>query len=255
MATWKFGSTDLTSAGVYNVIDLSDAQGIPPVRGDNAEIPMREGRPHLEKMFDQRLLTLGMYLKGSSISNFESNLDTLKLLFGNRARQYLTRTMSGGATRRVYAEVTKFDVKQEGNDFARMTVDFLLAEPFFRSTTETNVLTAITTSPQTFTITNAGSVADRSAIITLTGPLNYPKLTNVTNGVWVGYNDVIGAGNVVVIDTSLFTCLLATTNRLNVLVHSGDAYFFKLQPGANSLSLETLTTGGSVRIAFYPPYL
>lgn len=257
MATWKFGSTDLTSAGVYNVIDLSDAQGIPPVRGDNAEIPMREGRPHLEKMFDQRLLTLGMYLKGSSISNFESNLDTLKLLFGKRARQYLTRTMNGGATRRVYAEVTKFDVKQEGNDFARMTVDFLLAEPFFRSTTETNVLTAITTSPQTFTITNAGSVADRSAIITFNGTLNYPKLTNVTNGVWVGYNDVVavGSGNAIVVDSSAFTCLMSTTNMLNKLVHSGDSYFFKLEPGANTISLETLTTGGSVRIQFYPPYL
>lgn len=255
MATWKFGSTDLTSAGVYNVIDLSDAQGLPPVRGDNAEIPMREGRPHLEKMFDQRLLTLGMYLKGSSISNFESNLDTLKLLFGKRARQYLTRTMSGGATRRVYAEVTKFDVKQEGNDFARMTVDFKLAEPFFRSIAQVNDLRTVSASPLAYTLGNGGNVDDRSAIITLTGPLNYPKLTNITNGVWVGYNDVIGAGNVVVIDSSAFTCLLATTNMLNKLVHSGDAYFFKLQPGANSLSLETLTTGGSVRIQFYPPYL
>lgn len=255
MATWQFGTTDLTSAGAYNVIDLSDAQGLPPVRGDNAEIPMREGRPHLEKTFDQRILSLGMYLKGSSISDFESKLDTFKLLFGKRARQYLTRAMNGGATRRVYAEVTKFDVSQEGNDFARIVVDFLLAEPFFRSTTQTNVLTSISTSPQTFTITNAGTVEDRGAIITLTGPLNYPKLTNITNGVWVGYNDVIGAGNAVVIDSSLFTCLLGASNALNKLVHSGDAYFFKLQPGSNSLSLETLTTGGSVRIQFYPPYL
>lgn len=254
-STWKFGSVELTSIGAYNVTDFSSLHELPEVRGDNAEIPMREGRPHLEKMFDQRTMSLGMYIRGSSRPDFELKMNMFKALFGNRARQYLQMTMGDGSSRRALAEVMKAPITQKSDRYCRAIVEFRLAEPFFRSIAQVNQLQAISASPTLFTLGNGGNVDDRSAIITLTGPLNYPKLTNVTNGVWVGYNDVIGAGNVVVIDASAFTCLLATTNMLNKLVHSGDAYFFKLQPGANSLSLETLTTGGSVRIAFYPPYL
>ena len=252
---WSFGGIDLSLAGAMNVVDLSDALGMPAVRGDNPEIPMREGRPHVEKMFDQRVITLGIYLMGTSVMDFEATLNEVKLLLGRRTRQTLQRTMADGSLRNVQAEVINLDPKLDSPVSARITVDFKLAEPFFRSITQVNQLQAISASPTLFTLGNGGNVDDRSAIITLTGPLNYPKLTNVTNGVWVGYNEVIGAGNVVVIDTSAFTCLLGTTNMLNKLVHSGDSYFFKLQPGINSLSLETLTTGGSVRIQFYPPYL
>lgn len=252
---WRFGDTDFTLAGATNVVDLSGALAMPPVRGDNAEIPMREGRPHVEKMFDQRVITLGMALQGSSIPDFENKLEALKLLFGSRTRQYLQQTLAAGGVRRALAEVMKFDPKLESPVSAKMTVDFLLAEPFFRSTLQVDDLQAVSASPTLYTLGNGGNVEDRSAIITLKGPLNYPKLTNLTNGVWVGYNDVIGAGNTVVIDSSAFTCLLGTTNMLNKLVHSGDSYFFKLAPGSNSLRLETLTTGGSVRIQFYPPYL
>ena len=252
---WSFGGVDLSLAGAMNVVDLSDALGMPPVRGDNPEIPLREGRFHTEKMFDQRVITLGMYLMGTSVIDFEAKLQEVKLLLGRRTRQTLQRTMADGSRQNVQAEVVNFDPRLDSPVSAKMTVDFKLAEPFFRSTMQVDQLQAISASPTLFTLGNGGNVDDRSAIITLTGPLNYPKLTNSTNGVWVGYNDVIGVNNVVVIDTSAFTCLLATTNMLNKLVHSGDAYFFKIQPGANSLSLETLTTGGSVKIQFYPPYL
>lgn len=250
---WKFGETEFTLAGATNVVDLSGALKLPSVRGDNPEIPMREGRPHIEKLFDQRVVTLGMQLVGSSISDFETKLDALNLLFGNRARQYLQRTLAGGAVRRAWAEVQKCDVKLDSPASAKITVDFLLAEPFFRSTTQVNVLQTANTLMTTFALTNPGTAPDRSAIITFTGPLSYPKLTNLSSGVWVGYNDAIDTGVQVVINTPAFSCKQGATSLLSKFVHSGDAYAMLLAPGANNMQLDTAVTGGSVRIQFYPP--
>lgn len=252
---WNFGGTDFTIAGATNVTDLSSALDLPPVKGSNADIPMREGKYALQKDFDQRTVTLGMSLMGSSITDFETKIDALKLLFGKRTRQYLQRTLVDTSVRRALAEVTQFDVKLASPISAKMTVDFVLAEPFFRSTGLTDVLTAIAASPTNYNVTNSGSAPERGAVVKFIGPLDYPKLINITNGVYVGYNDAIAPSVEVVIDCSAFTCFQGSTPYLNKLVHSGDAYFFKLEPGVNALKLETNTVGGNVRVQFYPPWL
>lgn len=251
---WRFGTTDFTLAGATNVVDLSGALKLPSARGDNPEIPMREGRPHVAKLYDQRVVTLGMALTGSSVGDFESKLDTLNLLFGARNRQYLQRTLAGGAVRRALAEVSKCDVKLDSPASAKLTVDFLLAEPFFRSTTQVNDLQTISASPYTYTLTHPGTADERSALITLTGPLSYPKLSNLSTGVWVGYNDVIATDVAVVIDSAAFTCKQGSTSLLSKYVHAGDAYAMVFAPGANNMQVEASATGGTVRIQFYPAY-
>lgn len=255
MDQWGFGSTWFTLAGATNVIDLSSALDLPPVKGSNADIPMREGKYALVKDFDQRVVTLGMNLQGVSILDFETKLDALKLLFGNRTRQYLQRVLQDSTVRRALAEVTKFDIKLTSPISAKMTADFVLAEPFFRSTILSTDTQTISASPHSYSLANPGSAAERGAIITFTGPLDYPKLTNLTNNVYVGYNNAISAGVAVVINSALFSCAQGATNLLNKLVHSGDAYFFKLEPGVNSLKLESNVTGGTVKVDFYPPHL
>ncbi len=253
--TWSFGGTDLTSAGAYKVIDFASANELPPVRSDNPEIPLREGRLHTEKLFDQRTLSLGMYLNGTSITDFESKLETFKQLFGSRTRQYLQRTMADTSIRRALAEVTRFDVAQKGSMYAKLSVDFLLAEPFFRSVSATIDTQVISASPLEYELTNPGTAPDKSALIEFIGPLNYPKLTNLENGVYVAYNDAIADSVITKIYVDTFQCLQGTTVMLDKLVHSGDAYFMVLLPGSNTMKLETNTTGGSVRITFYPPWL
>lgn len=261
-STWKFGSTDLTSLGAYNVINFEDAQMMPSRRGDNPIIPLREGRLHVKKIFDQRTLSLGMYIRGSSREDFEDKMDSFRLLFGKGERQTLQRTMADGSVRKAVAEVNGFMVSPKSNCYARVTIDFLMASPFFRDASGTSVTVQIATSPQTLSITNIGTAEDRSAQILLTGPLSYPKLTNqitdpVTGeaaNVWVGYNGVIASGKQVEIDVAQGTCEYDGSNALTALIHSGDPYFMVLKPGANSIKVETLSTGGYVSFIFQAPF-
>ena len=261
-STWKFGSTDLTSLGAYNVINFEDAQGMPKHRGDNPVIPLREGRLFVKKIFDQRPYGLGMYIKGSSRTDFESKMDTFRKLFGQGNQQFLQRTMADGSVRKAAAEVTKYDVSQKSNRYARVTVDFLLDKPFFRSTVATSDTQTIDSNPKTYTLTNPGTAEDRSAVITFTGPLSYPKLTNLITDpvtglaadVWVGYTGALTAGQTVVIDVAAGTCLFNGANALNQLIHSGDTYFMVLKSGANSMKVDSSVTGGTVKVEFYAPY-
>jgi hypothetical protein len=251
---WLFGAYNLSDLAHIEVIE--DSYNLPPVRGDNPEVPLREGRLHVAKFYDQRKLVLGMVCAGATEGEFRQKLSLIQTVCGNRTRQYLQKDYGNGDVRQALAEVVgSLGFKQMGTRAAKLTVDFLLAEPFFRSVTQTTKLQSISASPTDFTVSNAGTAADRSAVITFTGPLDHPRLTNLLNNVWVSYNNTLLGGHTVVINTANFTAVYdGATNVVGNIWHSGDVYFMLLLPGDNSMRLETNTTGGSVQIQFYPPY-
>ena len=258
--TWFFGDTCLdmlSNDDSLGVEDIGDVNGIPTPRGSNPEIPLREGRVHVAKLFDQRVISLGMWLVGSSPADFEARLDGLKKLVGNRRRQLLKRVMTGGSVRQVYAEVTgNLSYTRVGPTAGRFVIDFMLAEPFFRSEVLfAPAATSIAASPKTFTINNGGTAADRSALILLNGTLSNVKITNLTNNVWVSYAPAISGGAAVIIDVANFTAKLGATSVLGDVLHSGDSYFMVLEPDSNTIQVESSTLGGSVQFKFYPPYL
>jgi hypothetical protein len=170
--------------------------------------------------------------------------------------------MDDGSIRTAWAKSMNLQVKRTGPTAMRLTVDYVMARPFFRSSEETSDTQTVDASPKTYTLTNPGTAEDRSAVITFTGPLSYPKLTNLITdpvsglaaNVWVGYNGALTAGQTVVIDVAAGTCLFNGANALTGLIHSGDTYFMVLKSGANSMQVETLVTGGTVKVEFYAPY-
>lgn len=250
---WIFGSYNLSD--LAQIETLEDSYNLPPVRGDNPEVPLREGRLHVSKFYDQHKLTLGMVCVGATPEEFLRKLELLQMLLGNRTRQYLKKDYGGGTIRQALAEVSgNLGFRQLGPRAAKLTVDFRLAEPFFRSTALTQQIQSIATSPTDFTVNNPGTAADRSAVVTFTGPLDHPKLTNQSNSVWVSYEGTLTAGHSVVINTANFTAVYdGVTNVVGNVWHSGDVYFMVLLPGDNSMRMESATTGGNVQIQFYPP--
>ena len=256
---WYFGGTSLDGFGKLTM--LEDYLDMAERRGGNIIVPQRHGRVHVDKYFDQRVLTFGLTLDESSKSALEGKLDDLKALLGKTGQQTLRADFNDGTTRSAPAESTNnLSVSRRSPTVAKIVIEFLLAEPFLRSTTqETNTIT-IDASPKTGTVTHPGSAPETKAEIVLTGPLQNTVITNTTTGGTLTYTGTIAAPRVVTISVNAYGEVTAEddlgANMIGNITHSGAAALFVLEPGANALSITDATaTTGTVGINYYPPYL
>ena len=95
--------------------------------------------------------------------------------------------------------------------------------------------------------------------MTFTGPISNPRLTNLTidagASFYVEALVTVASAKVLVIDCGAFTAANDGVNAIGSLRHSGAFEFFRLQPGANSLRVTATSPGGSLAIAYSPPYI
>jgi hypothetical protein len=256
--SWAFNSLNLTATGDY-ISYVIAGYDLPPVRDSNVLIPLKDGRTWVRKCYDQRKITFGMTFMGSSLSDLQTNIDAMLAKLSVRTQAYLVQTMPDSSTRQAYAEViSEIKLKHNGPYLAQATVDFLLAEPFFRGTVLYEVEATIDTSPHDFDVVNAGSAEDRSSIITFTGPLSHPTITNTTTGATLEYNAALAAGsNIITVNCANLTAVDETAaSVLNKIIHTGDPAFMVWAAGTNHCHVTDGTaTTGKVKAAFYPPYL
>lgn len=269
MNQWYFDGLNLDQiandlrGGRWAITDLSSAQDMPMKKGDNPQVPFREGRAFVRKLYDQRVISLGLVVAGPTEIDFDARMDLLKLTFGQQSEKILKRQMADNSYRQALAE--PFGQNKSGafrfrhflQDMAgKMIVDFRLSEPVFRALVATApAATTIDASPKTFTITNPGTAQDRSMIITLAGPLTNPRIDNTENSTWVSWTGVIANGRSLVLDVGEFTAVYDGNNALDDLLHSGDHYFLVLEPGANPISVTSdVTTTGAVGFSLNAPF-
>jgi hypothetical protein len=255
--SWSFNGSELTVAGDYTSVEISGVD-LPPVRGSNVTIPFQTGKVHVRKYFDQRVVSLGIVIVGSSRADLQTNIETLRALFGSRTRGYLVQTMPDASLRRAYAEVLKsISLSYRSDRVARAVVEFTIAEGLFRSSTQyAPAATTIDASPHAMTIVNSGNTEERNAIITLTGPLEDPVITNSTNGVVLTYGAHIANEVIVVINCGAFTALTGATDEIEHVMHSGDPAFMVFNPGSNTLAVTVNNPStGTIAVTFYPPFL
>jgi hypothetical protein len=252
---WTFGGSRLDTFGAVTLLDAY--LDLPPKRGDNILIPLSHGAKWVPKFFDQRVVSFGMEIIGKTIPDLESKMDSLKALLGIRTQGVL---LNEATSRQALAEVVEVLGLGRNPDplVAKIVIDFLLADPFFRDLAKTTKLFTIDASPKTFTVVHPGSAEECNSIITLTGPLDHPVITNTTNGVVLQYDDILAAaGNTVTIDCANFTAIDETTaNVVGKIVHTGAPAFMVLVPGDNDFSVvDGSATTGTIQFDFYPPYL
>ena len=257
LSDWTFNGVHLSSFGA--VTRLDSYLDMPPKRGDNILIPMAHGKTWVPKFYDTRIVSFGIEVIGTSIIDLEQKMDALKLLLGVRTQEILSNMFCEGP-RIAWAEVLNQLGGTRDPDplVASVVLDFLLADPFFRASVLTSDTKTIDASPKIYALHNPGTAEERKAIITLTGPLNIPTITNTTNGVVLQYNGVLAAiTDIVTIDCGLFTAVDETAAVvLDKIIHTGDSTFMAFVPGDNILSVADGTaTTGTVKIEFYPPYL
>jgi phage-related protein len=264
---YEFNGTVLNTLA-YNIETYPES--LPARRGDNLEIPFLDGRRFVQKHFEQRVITLNMWVRGRDTDGnpvagkserraLEENTETLKRLFGApRAQVPFRYKLKDGATyRKALVEIVNVVefAKEMSGGVARFSVDLLLADPFFYAESYTTDTQSITATPTEWIHTNPGTAPAKKMTIKFSGSLVNPKLENVSAGIWVQYNATIAGGETVTIDTENFTVLKGSTNMISVLKHQGDPAWFLLDPGGNLLKVTCDSApSGSVEIKYYAPY-
>lgn len=260
MTTWIFGGTALSSFGKVTLIN--DYLDFVERRGENIIVPYQHGRVFVEKYFDERKLSFGIAVVGTSASDLETKMDTMRALFAPRTQQTLAMTREDTTVRNAQATVDKaLGVERLSDKIARVVVDFTMPSPFFRlSTAIADNTTTINANPTAMVFSNPGTVEERNPTITLTGPLSNTVITNSTNGCVLTYTGTIASPRVVTITTNSQGEYIATndlgTNVIGNITHSGSAALMVLNVGSNTLSIADDThTTGAVKISFYAPFL
>lgn len=253
---WTFGGVRLDSIGA--VTELDGYLDMPPKRGDNILISLQPGKVWTAKYHDQRVIQFGIEIAARDIPELEQKFDILKRLVGSRIQQALVHNFCDGP-RTAMAEVLNVLNPTRDPDplVAKIVIDFLLADPFFRASVMVSKTVDIATSP--YTLYNPGTAGERKAVITLAGPLDNPELENVTTGTKLQFLGVLNnPGEWVRIDCRLYTAVDQSANNvIGSIVHTGSTVFLTLAAGNNTINL-TDTTGtntGTAQIDFYPPYL
>jgi len=114
-----------------------------------------------------------------------------------------------------------------------------------------------TTSSVTATAINNGTVPSYPASITVVGPVNTPRITNVTTGEYIEISENLASSSNVLLITYDKDTLTVTVDGNSVLssVSSASTYF-KLQPGTNAITLSgsSVGSGAYVSVAYYDSY-
>lgn len=234
-------------------------------RGENPVVPYRDGRPFVDKYWEERRLTLPMWVVGAdtdgevpagndaSRDQLFGNLRTLRRLFTvDRALKTLaiydpdlTKTLEADA------EVSGVVDFRTGAGLTRgqLFVTFLLPDVFFRESVEQEDVASPTNRLDTdqWAVSPDTDAEIYDATIVFegeTGGTTDPRLTNTTFGNhWVQYTGEVAAGEVLTIDCGSFTADLDGADVSNGLTWgTGRREMFVLGNGSNTLQFDS--TGG-----------
>lgn len=281
------------STYAWGIQTLAGREQTPPVVGDNVRIPYRNGRVWKTKTFDQRTLTLAMFVNGTDVNGaiptgfstvaiarraqFNSNLRTLKRLFAPRSAQLsISRTLqflTGVETHTALADAynpssggltpgggglgtDQWDLVPVTINYGTFSIDLVMADPWWYGPQQTPSVTSAG-----LTITNPGDVEHDHPVITFNGPLSNPMLTNTSLSlpIQVWYTGTIASGSSVILDAGAYTALTNLgSSVIGSVSHSGSLKWMLLEPGNNIMTL-TNQQGGSVGtgnavVQYSPPY-
>jgi phage-related protein len=259
MTTFTYNGTDLSTLGNITVID--GYLDMPERRGSNVELPFRDGTVFTSKYYDERVIVFGIAVLGSSLSDLETKMNTIRALFSQRTQKTLSITYEDASVKTAQVTIDKPLQVSRVQSLARIVVEMTMSKPYFRlSTAIADNTVTIDASPKAMTVSNPGSVEERDPVIILTGPLTNPVITNSTNGCVLTYTGAIDAGHTVTIQTATTGEYTATHsvsgNVIGNITHSGAPCLMVFDVGDNTMSItSSVTTTGTVKVSFYAPFM
>jgi hypothetical protein len=93
-------------------------------------------------------------------------------------------------------------------------------------------------------------------VITLTGPLTTPRVTNTRTGQWVQYNDTLAVGEYVILNLrNPMTALLQGTALRTGKVSTGGGGTWGIKPGTNTIAFRAASGSGTALLEWSDSYL
>lgn len=238
----------------------------PPMRGENLTLPTRAGAKWKAKQPDSRLVTLAMHVIGADVEGvvpadsrltFQTNYANLRQLLWDPYRQMALskRYLNGTITATGSAQFAGgLELEMHGTAGAAFTVDLLMADPFFYSTT-TNLF--ITPRPVgTHAIVTQGHAATPRYTLYLTGPLTNPSIT-VKSGSTVlsycSYTGTIATGETLNVTFPDFVVTGSNGNSSPANMVTSQMPWVILSPSATSVVVGG-SGAGEVAISYYPAW-
>lgn len=254
-----------------------DLQSPPPLRGSDITIPYRPGQVMQARRPDGRSITFNMWVQGTMSDGkyagnfgtnntqrvFQHNWRQIRNLFYNNGEPVtLTKrwtTPDGATTRSASAQAiyaNGLDLQMTGAGRAAFSVEMYLPDPFFYGPQET----ITTPSSPVSNISRAilGDYETTDMTIDFQGFRNVPRLTNVTEGVYVELGQYVPLGSSSRLDVNNWTARRdptgANTNVIGAVTHFGHEFWMVLRPGVQQFSLTGVAGNGQAIIKYRPRY-
>lgn len=217
----------------------------------------REGGKLVSDMTAPKIITLRGVVKGTSIDNLESNLDSLKQLLALKEKNLDIEYSSG--TRRYIASVRKVTIERAHYHitFAPFEVEFVVSNPPFGKTVDTS--TFETTQNFTSTGTYSGNYSFTGSAppmpiikmeVNSAANFNSVTFTNDETGHAISVNRTFTVGEILTIDTDAYSVdvdgtAVDFTGQFPEFIADGNA--FKIAIRANTCNI-------TIKMIYYPLY-
>lgn len=234
-------------------------------RGNNSIVPNRDGRIFVPKRYDQRTLTIPMWVRGSETDGtfpagndarrdqLLENVDILAELFTAPESGMRTIEVDDPNLGTISAEfecIRAIDFRDRpASDLAFFNASIVLPGVWFKGTTQQQGPTTRNNN-NTWNITPGGHTAIRDSLFTLTatgGACTNPKITN--NGLdehYFQYTGTMTNGSVLVVDTGSFSATLDTVPVSGLMSWSGRQEMLVLDNATQQLEFNS--SSGSCQV-------
>lgn len=203
---------------------------IPTRRGGNFYVSHAPKRLWLPKPVDERIFKLEMWVSGSTVGEYSSNLNTLLTKFHHPYELVVERDGLVGLCQ------MQDDISQKpiGRNACKLTANFKMKDPYFYAVAASQFEL---TGTGDLEILNDGVEVD--CIIEIVGDITNPVVYNA--GREFSYDGTISTTNFLHVNTADFSATRGTANAISGISHTGDYRFLSILPG-----LQTITLSGTV---------
>lgn len=257
---WEVDGNSLQTYAFNIVTWGEDREAPPPLRGSNSTVAYRPGTQYHSKTPDSRTLSMGFWVQGSledgsapsdgpAALKFQQNFKMLRrLLFQPRRQFTLTKKFYLYGDPTLYTASAKaeyaggLNVSMNGTASGIFTIDLVMAEPYFYG--DPIHLSLDPHNPeQDFDI--LGDDRALKIITTIPGATSRLRVANSTYDIFFDYTKPLPAGQTATVDNWNFQAKhnVGASNESSstyVETSASDPFWFYLEPGVNTLSIEEL---------------